>query len=150
LPSLPLKFALPVIRLRLIESIRKKVAFCKEVIRATGVDDVEALWGRGEDLGFLPEHHQGYDVAVSRALGRSAEVIKMALPFLAPGGHAILYKGDPAPEELQELDTFCEALGASWRSQPVVVPHLAAARSLIVFSNSTRASVSGNGKRHDT
>jgi 16S rRNA (guanine527-N7)-methyltransferase len=147
LPSLPLKFALPGLRLRLIESVRKKVAFCKEVIRATGVADAEALWGRGEDLGFHPEHHRSYDWAVSRALGRSAEVIKMALPFLAPGGRVILYKGEPAPEELEELDLLCENLGASWRSQPVVVPHLAAVRSLIVFSNSTRAAASDSDSR---
>ena len=32
LPSFPLKFALPLLRLTLIESVRKKVSFCQEVI----------------------------------------------------------------------------------------------------------------------
>ena len=48
LPSLPLKFALPGLRMLLVESVRKKVAFCQEVIRAAGVVGVEARWGRGE------------------------------------------------------------------------------------------------------
>lgn len=139
LPSLPLKFALPGLRLRLIESVRKKVAFCQEVIRATGVADVEALWGRGEDLGSRSEHHRCYDLAVSRALGPSAEVAKMALPFLAPGGCVILYKGEPATEELSELEVLCDELGASWIMHPVAVPHLQGARSLIVVSLANRA-----------
>jgi 16S rRNA (guanine527-N7)-methyltransferase len=132
LPSLPLKFALPGMRLLIVESIRKKVAFCQEVIRSVGVTDAKALWGRGEDLVSRPEYRNGYDWAVSRALGRASDVAKMAFPFLAPGGSAILYKGEPETKELQDLGSFCDRIGASWELLTVVVPHLKGARSLIV------------------
>jgi 16S rRNA (guanine527-N7)-methyltransferase len=134
LPSLPLKFALPGLNLVLIDSIRKKVAFCQAVVRSVGAAGVSVIWGRGEDFGSRPEHSRGYDWAVSRALGRSADVAGMALPFLAPGGSLILYKGDPESAELEDLDIFCKRLGALWRLQPVLVPHLKGVRSLILIN----------------
>jgi 16S rRNA (guanine527-N7)-methyltransferase len=134
LPSLPLKFALPGLRLLLVESVRKKVAFCQEVVRTVAGTDVEAVWGRGEELGLRPEHRHRYDWAVSRALGRSIDVARMALPFLAPGGSIILYKGEPSAEELRELGDFCEEAGVSWKVHPVEVPYLKGSRSLIVIT----------------
>jgi len=134
LPSLPLKFALPELRVLLVESVRKKVAFCQEAIRATGLAGIEAVWGRGEDLGARADHHRAYDWAVSRALGSSGDVARLALPFLAPGGRILLYKGEPGSEELQALDSFCTEKGGAWELRKVAVPHLEAARSLIIVS----------------
>jgi len=134
LPSLPLKFALPGLRVLLVESVRKKVAFCQEAIRATGVTGIEALWGRGEDLGVRSDHHRAYDWAVSRALGSSVDVAKLAIPFLTPGGRILLYKGEPDSGELQALDTFCAEKGGTWEQRRVEIPHLMAARSLIIVT----------------
>jgi len=134
LPSLPLKFALPGLLVLLVESARKKVAFCQEAIRATGITGIEALWGRGEILGARPEHRRSYDWAVSRALGSSVEVAKLAFPFLAPGGRILLYKGDPDSGELQALDSFCTGNGGGWEQRKVSIPHLEAARSLIIVT----------------
>ncbi|MBS1213805.1 MAG: rRNA m(7)G-527 methyltransferase [Proteobacteria bacterium] len=140
LPSFPLKFALPGLRLLLVESVRKKVAFCQEVVRSVGAADVEALWGRADDLSSRPGHSHDYDWAVSRALGRSVNVVRMALPFLAPGGSVILYKGEPETEELRDLGVFCAGLGATWEVRPVAVPHLKGARSLVVIRLPDRSS----------
>ena len=134
MPSLPLKFALPGLRVLLVESVRKKVAFCQEAIRATGVTKIEAVWGRGEDLGTRSDHHRAYDWVVSRALGPSVEVSKLALPFLTPGGRILLYKGEPDSEELHALDSFCTEKGGAWKQQKVSIPGLMAARSLIIVT----------------
>lgn len=131
-PALPLKFALPGLRLLLLESVRKKVAFCQEAIRAAGVLGIEAIWGRGEDFSGRAGHHRAYDWAVSRALGSSADVARLALPFLVPGGRILLYKGEPSSGELQALDAFCSQKGGTWELRQVLVPHLQAARSLII------------------
>ena len=134
LPSLPLKIALPELLVLLVESVRKKVAFCQEAIRATGITGIEALWGRGEDLGARPEHGRSYDWAVSRALGSSVDVARLAFPFLAPGGRILLYKGEPDAGELQALDAFCTEKGGAWEQRKVSIPHLKAARSLITVT----------------
>jgi 16S rRNA (guanine527-N7)-methyltransferase len=134
LPSFPLKFALPGLHLLLVESVRKKVAFCQEVTRATGCADVEVAWGRGEILGSHPKHRNRYDWAVSRALGPAAEVAALALPFLAPRGRILLYKGNPESGELRGLDVFCAEHAAAWVRVPVSVPHLKGPRCLIEIS----------------
>lgn len=134
LPSLPLKFALPGLRLLLVESVRKKVAFCEEVVRATRSVDVEAAWGRGEKVAADPRHNHAFDWAVSRALGPAADVAGLALPFLAPGGRVLLYKGDPDQRELNALDNFCRKHGAISELRKVIVPHLRGARCLITIS----------------
>jgi len=133
-PALPLKFALPGIRVLLVESVRKKVSFCQEVIRTTGVTDVEARWGRGEELGTKPEYHHAFDWAISRAVGPAADIAHLALPFLAAGGRVLLYKGEPESDELRNLDGYCQKQMATWEVHPVTVPHLKGARTLIVVS----------------
>lgn len=132
LPSLPLKFALPGLNVVLVDSVRKKIAFCREAIRSIGIAGAEAVWGRGEDLGTRPERKGAYDWVVSRALGQSADVARLALPFLAPGGRILLYKGAPSAEELQSLDIFCAEHGAVRELRPATVPHLKGSRTLIV------------------
>jgi 16S rRNA (guanine527-N7)-methyltransferase len=134
LPSIALKFALPRLTITLVESVRKKVSFCQEVIRATGVQGIAAVWGRGEELGLRPEHHAGYSWAVSRALGQAAGVVRLSLPFLEPGGRVLLYKGDPGRDELRELDGLCSEIGAAWEIRPISVPRLEEARALILVT----------------
>jgi 16S rRNA (guanine527-N7)-methyltransferase len=131
-PSLPLKLALPDLRVTLIEGSRKKVSFCREVIRATHLKEATALWGRAEEIGTRSEHRGRYAWVVSRAMSQAAVVLKLALPFLAPGGSLLLYKSDMPEEETADLDRLCAELGSSWESRRVIVPHLDGARSHIV------------------
>lgn len=132
-PAFPLKIVLPGLQVLLVESTRKKITFCQEVLRRTGIAGVETAWGRGEELGLRPKYHRQYSVAVSRAFGRSADVVRLAIPFLDRGGRVVLFKGAPAADELLELDRLCSNLGASLESHPVSIPFLDAARSLVVI-----------------
>jgi 16S rRNA G527 N7-methylase RsmG len=71
---------------------------------------------------------------VSRALGQSADVVRLSLPFLEPGGKVLLYKGDPGDEELRGLDAICSRIGATWESRPIAVPYLEEARTLLIIT----------------
>jgi 16S rRNA (guanine527-N7)-methyltransferase len=132
LPAFPLKFALPILQVTLIESVRKKVAFCAQVIRETHLAGITAARGRAEELGNRPEHHGAYDWVLSRALGDSAQVVELGLPFLSPGGQLLLYKGVPSESELRRLGELCFSIGATWKLKSISVPHLEENRSLIV------------------
>jgi 16S rRNA (guanine527-N7)-methyltransferase len=137
LPSFPLKFALPTLHLTLIESVRKKVSFCQEVIRATRSPGIDAVWGRSEDLALKDGYSKAYNWVVSRALGQCADVTRLALPFLLPGGRILLYKGEPSRGELLSLESLCSHSGATWELHRVVVPYLAAKRCLIVVRSAS-------------
>ncbi len=132
LPAFPLKFAIPELQITLVDSVRKKIAFCQEVIRATSVLGMSAVWGRAEEFAKAPEHRSGYHWVVSRALGQAADVVNLALPFLVPGGRVLLYKGSPDGAEVRALDQLCERIGAGWELQQVEVPSLDEGRSLIL------------------
>lgn len=131
-PSIPLKFVLPRFNFTLVESVRKKVSFCQQVIRETGVVGMEAIWGRAEDLCHRPEHRCRYDWAISRALGESSEVVRLGVPFLIPGGRLLLFKGMPDDAELRQLDRLCTQIGGKWELHPVEIPYLQEARSIIL------------------
>lgn len=132
LPSLPLKFAIPGLQVVLVESSRKKVAFCAEVVRSVGLSGIRVEWGRGDEVGAREGFRGSFDWAVSRALGAAADVVQLALPFLAAGGRIMLYKGDLDDAELRGLDVACERIHAVYEIIPVDVPHLGKARCLVV------------------
>lgn len=131
-PSFPLKFAMPNLRITMVESIRKKVSFCREVIRSTACPDIEAVCARSQDLENNERYRGAFDWAVSRALASAAEVVRIAHPFVRPGGAVLLYKGSPEREELNDLSAVCAERGASWKLHEVEIPFLSARRSLIL------------------
>ena len=92
----------------LIESDSRKVAFLREVIRATGADASVHL-GRIEE--FQPAERAG--VIVSRALASLDRLLAFAEPLLAPDGVCFFLKGQKVREELTESEKEWN-IGADW------------------------------------
>lgn len=78
----------------LVESDARKAAFLREVARVTGTT-VEVRVARAERLVCL-----GADVITARALAPLAELLALAEPHLAPGGHCLFLKGKSCEDEL--------------------------------------------------
>jgi 16S rRNA (guanine527-N7)-methyltransferase len=131
-PALPLKVCMPDLRVCLVEGSRKKISFCREVVRRLDLQDVEVLQERGERISSLPAFENSFDWSVVRAVGRAHEVLRICLPLLRPGGSAILFKAVLEGEELRSLKNEVDRRGASLRLLPVSVPHLQAPRVLAV------------------
>ena len=55
-PGLPLKILYPSMRVTLIESVGKKAMFCEHIIRMLGLENVEVLKARAEEVGQMPAH----------------------------------------------------------------------------------------------
>jgi 16S rRNA (guanine527-N7)-methyltransferase len=102
-PGIPLKIMRPVQPVTLIDGTRKKISFVKQVIRELGLEHVEALHQRAEQMAALEEHAGRYSVIVSRALADINEVVMLAKPLLATGGTIVIYKGpgEKIPETLR-------------------------------------------------
>jgi len=133
-PALPLKICIPGLHVLLVESSRKKVSFCREVARRLGLSDVEVLHERGEILSQGEGYGENFDWAVTRAVGAAADMVKICLPFLRPGGTAILYKAVLEGEEFEELEEETNRAGASLSLLPVTVPFLDASRTLAIIT----------------
>lgn len=52
-PGIPLKIVFPNLRITLLDSLGKRVRFLNEVIGQLGLNDVEAVHGRAEDLSLI-------------------------------------------------------------------------------------------------
>ena len=86
LPGIPLKLAVPGIRLTLIESDQKKAAFLRDVVEDMELVDVSVEARRAEEIGHEAGHREGYDVVVTRAAAKAPVASEYCLPLLRIGG----------------------------------------------------------------
>ena len=133
-PGLPLKIALPAIRLTLVESIGKKTAFLQHMVDLLRLPGVTVLTARAEEVGRQPPHRQQYDVAVARAVTSLPALAECTLPLVKVGGLVIVQKGQPPTDEIKAAANALGILGGRVRRVlPVAVPGLNAERRLIVI-----------------
>jgi 16S rRNA (guanine527-N7)-methyltransferase len=127
------KIALPELRLALVESVGKKAAFLQETVDQLGLRDVQVVNARAEEAAREPEHRDGYDAALARALGKLPVVIELCAPFLAPGGLLVaLRRGDLDAEIAAAAPAFKALKVWSRVAIPVRVPGLQDGRGLVV------------------
>ncbi|GBD10992.1 Ribosomal RNA small subunit methyltransferase G [bacterium HR23] len=124
-PGLPLAIAFPGMRVALVESVGKKVAFLRQCVDALGLAlRVEVLHGRAEDLAYRPGLREGFSAGVARALGPLAVALELVLPFIQVGGVAVFpKKGDVAFEVAQAMPAM-QALGGGNLQMHTVDPSL--------------------------
>lgn len=131
-PALPLKICLPGLEAHLIESSKKRVSFCREVVRRLELSGTVVLHERGEKLCRKAEYEHSFDWAVVRAVGPADEMLRICLPFLRTGGTAILFKALLEGDELRFLEEEVLRQRASLELLPVHVPFLDAPRTLVL------------------
>jgi len=134
-PGIPLKIASPQIRLGLVESIRKKADFCRHIVQLLGLEAVQVLQARAEQLGRDPKYRGQYDWAVARAVARLPVLLEYLLPLLRVGGVAIAQKGESGPAEAEQARPALKALGGELQQViPVELPGTSETRYLIVVN----------------
>ena len=60
-PGIALKILYPTMPVTLVESVGKKAMFCQHVIQTLGLEGIEVLHYRAEDVGQNPVHREAYD-----------------------------------------------------------------------------------------
>jgi 16S rRNA (guanine527-N7)-methyltransferase len=133
-PGLPLKIALPRLRLTLLESTGKKTAFLQYIIQVLNLAGVTVLTARAEEAGRRRDQRERYDVAVARAVAPLPVLAEYMLPLVKVGGLVVVQKGQHPAEEIKEAANALGILGGKISQVlPVVVPGLAAERHLLVI-----------------
>ncbi len=132
-PGLPLKIIRPQLRLTLLESTGKKVRFLEHMVRKLGLQGVESIKGRAEELGRRPDRRESYDVALARAVAQLPVLLEYALPLLKLGGVFVAQKGMEIEEELEVAGSAMEVLGGRLKEvREVHLPGLEEPRHLVV------------------
>jgi 16S rRNA (guanine527-N7)-methyltransferase len=111
LPGLPLKFALPGLRLTLMDSLQKRIRFIDAFLFEAGLDNAVTAAVRAEDAGRTPEFRERFDVVVSRAVAELRALCEYCLPLVRVGGRMVAYKGPNAPEEADKARRAVKELG---------------------------------------
>ena len=110
-PGIPLKIAFPELKVTLADSLNKRVLFLQEVIDAVGLEDIEAIHGRAEDLARDKKYREAYDLSVSRAVANLSTLSEYCLPFVKLGGQFISYKSGEIDQEVAESKSAVFLLG---------------------------------------
>lgn len=134
-PGIPLKIALPSLRVFSVDAVQKKITFQRHVVRLLALDHFEAHHGRAEDLPQVLGAE--YDVVVSRAFTSLLSFVKLAKPCLSPGGRIVAMKGAEGERELAEAQHRIEGLGLICREvRRLRLPSSGAERTLLIFTKS--------------
>jgi 16S rRNA (guanine527-N7)-methyltransferase len=109
LPAVPLAIARGM-RVTLVDATAKKITFVSSVIAELGIEG-EAIAARAETLARDARFRDRFTYATARAVASAPAVIELTLPFLAPGGRALLQRGAAASAEHDAARETALALG---------------------------------------
>ena len=132
-PGIPLKILYPAMHLTLVESVGKKARFCQQVVEQLGLDGVEVVQARAEEVGQEENHRERYDYAVGRAVAKVRVLAEYLLPLVHIGGAMIAMKGESGPAETHTAETAIQLLGGHVRQLiPVTLPGVTEQRYLVL------------------
>lgn len=99
-PGIPLKIAFPELQITLADSLNKRILFLDDVILELGLEGIEAVHGRAEDLARNVKFREQFDLCVSRAVANLSTLSEYCLPFVKLGGKFVSYKAGECDEEI--------------------------------------------------
>ena len=115
-PGIPMKLVRPDLRFVLVESKRKKVLFLRRVVETLGLEGIDVVQARVEEVG---DRIELFDFVVSRSVTDLVTLSAWALPCLKPsGGQLVVIKGPNVEAELGLLERKISDLGIrGWRRE---------------------------------
>lgn len=111
LPGIPLKIALPHLRVTLVEADGRKAAFLTQACARLHLDDVVVVNRRAEEAGQDPALRAAFDVAVARALAPMPVLAELCLPLVRVGGRLLAQK--TTDEDVGQARRAIELLGGA-------------------------------------
>jgi 16S rRNA (guanine527-N7)-methyltransferase len=132
-PGLVLKIVYPAVQLTLVDSVGKKIDFCRHMVKTLGLDQVETLQERAENIGQSLAYREQYDWAVARAVAALPVLAEYLLPLVRIGGRMLAMKGENGPVESHAAEHALQMLGGHLRQLlPVTLPGVAEERYLVI------------------
>ena len=108
LPGLVLAIRRPDLRVTLVEPLLRRTTFLSEVVEGLGLDNVEVLRHRAEELHGRRE----FGVVTSRAVAPLPRLLAWSMPLVQRGGSLIAMKGATAADEVEAARDVLASVGA--------------------------------------
>ena len=112
-PGLPLAIACPDKEFFLLDSVAKKLKVVAAAVSEFGLENVDVLNMRAEDLAKWPAYRESFDAVVSRAVANMSTLSEYCLPFVKKGGYFIAYKTAEAEDEIEAAQKAVKLLGGT-------------------------------------
>jgi 16S rRNA (guanine527-N7)-methyltransferase len=114
-PGIPVKIVYPDIKLTLVEPLQKRCRFLNEVKEQLGLQNVEVLNERAEDV--AKAKRESFDLVSARAVARLSILSELCAPLVKVGGTFLALKGPSGDEELKNAQKGIETLGLSLKER---------------------------------
>ena len=134
IPGIPLKIMFPNIKLALVDATAKKATFLHHLNRKLGLDNVEVIVGRAEDIAHKTQYREGFDLVLSRAVAPLPSLVELTLPFCTIGGSFIAQKKGAIDPEITRAGKAISLLGGKLREvKRVDLKELTDERQLVII-----------------
>lgn len=133
-PGVPLKIFFYRVKLTLLDSTAKKSGFLKHVVTELGLDDVEVIAGRAEDVAHQPEYREKFALVLSRAVAKLPTLAELTLPLSQVGGMVVAYKKGDFRQEISDAAKAIDTLGGKLREvKEIELEALPGERCLVII-----------------
>lgn len=140
-PGIPIKILNPDCRIVLLDSLNKRVRFLETVVDELGLDNVECIHGRAEDVSREKNYRASFDLSVSRAVANLSTLCEYCIPFLKKGGMFVSYKSDKANDEINGSENAVRTLGSEITSvKEIALPETDIVRKFVMITNKKQVS----------
>ena len=137
-PGIPLKIIWPELKLTLVDSVGKKINFCRLVLDTLQLHNADATTIRAEELGQDPDHREKYQLVTARAVAPMPVLLEYCLPLAQPGGRIVLQKGKDAIKEAERCQPIMHKLGGNLKEVlPLELPGTEGKRYLVLIDKNT-------------
>ncbi|WP_077623770.1 16S rRNA (guanine(527)-N(7))-methyltransferase RsmG [Sediminibacillus massiliensis] len=110
-PSIPLKICFPDLKITIVDSLKKRIAFLNHLAAQLELSDVAFYHDRAETFGKNAKFREQYDVVMARAVARMSVLSELCLPLCKTKGTFIAMKGPNLAEELKDAESAIQLLG---------------------------------------
>ena len=132
-PGIPLKIVFPQIRLSLMDATNKKITFLNHLRQKLGLDDIEVINGRAEELAHQ-QYREIYDLVLARGLAPMPTLAELTIPFCKIGGKFVAYKKGDIKDEMNQAQRAISTMGGKLiEIKPVTLPEFPDNRCLVVI-----------------
>ena len=114
-PGIPVKIAFPNVQMTLVEPLQKRCRFLNEVKESLGLENLEILNIRAEDL--AKTKRECFDVVSARAVAKLSILLELCVPFVKKGKMMVALKGKNGHEELENAKKAIDTLGVELMSE---------------------------------
>lgn len=101
-PGLPLRIALPTVRLWVLDSRRKVASYLHVLAHALGLHDITIARRRAEELAAEPGLRRSFDLVLARALAPPEKALPLCWPLVAPNGRLALFLAEGKEESARD------------------------------------------------